>query len=118
MLEPAFALGEVAVPVDVEVEPAASIPLRFQLHANYPNPFNTATTIRFEMPQQETVRLTVYDLLGRAIRTLHDGPLEAGRHRIVWDGRSDARRPVATGVYFYRIEAGSFSASKTMMVVR
>ena len=118
MLKPAFAIGEVAVPVAVEAGPEAPLPLRFKIHPNYPNPFNTATTIRFEMPQQETVRLTVYDLLGRAIRTLHDGPLEAGRHRIVWDGQSDARQPVATGVYFYRIEAGSFSASKTMMVVR
>ena len=56
-------------------------------------------------------------LLGREVRTLQNGLMEAGRHRVVWDGQSNAGRPVASGVYFYRMEAGSFSASETMMVV-
>ncbi|MEZ4700752.1 MAG: FG-GAP-like repeat-containing protein [Rhodothermales bacterium] len=97
---------------------AQDLPTEFALEGNYPNPFNPTTTIRFALPEAAPVRLEVYDAMGRRIATLLDSSLEAGRHEAMWDGRTDAGVTVASGVYLYRIDAGSFSAVKSMLLVK
>ncbi len=92
---------------------------RLTLRGNYPNPFNPATTIAYDLPSATTVTLSVYDITGRHIRTLLDGAsLEAGRHEVPWDGRDAAGRDVASGVYFYRLEAAGESITRKMILVK
>jgi hypothetical protein len=85
---------------------------------NEPNPFNPATVIRFELPEDRRVGLEILDLTGRRIRVLQRGWLEAGSHAIRWDGRDQGGHPVASGVYFYRLEAGAERHSGRMALVR
>ncbi len=74
------------------------------LRANYPNPFNPATTVRFVLPVRASVRLDVFNTLGQRVRSLARGTFEAGEHNVTWNGKDDAERTAASGVYFYRIE--------------
>jgi flagellar hook assembly protein FlgD len=85
---------------------------------NYPNPFNAVTNIGFNLPQHGQVRLQVYDLLGRSVVVLHDGFLQAGSHTIEWDGRSAAGKEMASGVYFYRLQAEDFDGTKKMLLIK
>ena len=86
---------------------------------NAPNPFNPTTTISFNVPlDAQSVALTVYSVGGRAVRTLVDGPLSAGRHSVVWDGRNDAGDGVASGVYFVRLTADGESAFGKMTLLK
>ena len=95
-----------------EVE-ARWIPDRFALGANYPNPFNPATTIGFQLPvDAERVTLDIFDILGQRVRTLVDAPRQAGFHRMAWDSRDDAGHQIAAGVYFYRLEARAQSGER------
>jgi len=81
-------------------------PTRFAAAQNFPNPFNPSTTIAFDLPDTRQVRLGIYAVDGSLVRTLVDGELPPGAHAIVWDGLDAARQRVATGTYFYRLEAG------------
>jgi hypothetical protein len=97
----------------------------FSLGQNYPNPFNPATTIPFSVNRpQSTVggpvhtTLTVYNILGQRVRTLLDAAKEPGKYEIAWDGRDQLGRGVASGVYFYRIQAGKFCQVKKMVVLK
>ena len=100
----------------------AGVPLEsfdYALKGNYPNPLDGETRIAYTLKKESRVQLTIYDLLGRRIRTLVDGSMQkTGPHEVVWDGRNAFGAPVASGVYVYRIEAGSFSATGKMTVVR
>jgi len=101
------------------VEETVGLPTAFTLHAAAPNPFNPQTTIAFENPRQEEVTLRIFDLSGRLVRELIAGEFRApGRHEIVWNGRDDAGRQVASGTYFYRLEAGEFAETKRMVLVK
>ena len=82
------------------------LPSHFVLGQNYPNPFNSTTTIRFDLPAPHQVRLTVYNLTGQEIAELVRGPRRAGSYTLSWDGRDRDGRPLASGVYLYRLEAG------------
>jgi len=93
-------------------------PSGFALRANYPNPFRTSTTIPYQLSEPAEVEIAIYDVLGRRIETLVSKAKDAGRYRVTWDGRDEAGGPVASGIYFYRIEAGGFTASRKMIVVR
>ena len=85
----------------------------------YPNPFNPRTTISYSLSATGRARLRLYDAAGKAVRTLVDIPMQgAGCHRAVWDGRDAAGRPVAPGIYFSRLEAGRFSATQRMTLLR
>jgi YD repeat-containing protein len=99
-------------------EPRAGLPTDFALYPNYPNPFNPETTIRYDLPVRAEVRLTIYDLLGRTVRTLVAQTQSAGAHSAVWDGRDDAGRQLASGVYVYRLEAGAFKQSAKMLLMK
>jgi hypothetical protein len=83
------------------------------LHQNYPNPFNPTTTIRFALPQRSHVTLTVFNTLGQQVATLIHEIQEPGEHSVRLDGSR-----LASGVYFYRLQAGEYVASKRLVLVR
>ena len=95
-------------------------PRSFELRGNYPNPFNPSTTITFETfgSSSQTLTLTVYNVMGQKVRTLVNGALPAGTHSIEWDGRDDAARSVASGVYVYRLEMNGTATSQTMILAK
>jgi hypothetical protein len=80
-----------------------------------PNPFSSATVLRFDLPRPAAVRLRIYDVAGRAVRTLVDRPVEPGRHEVRWEGRDDRGRAVAGGVYFARLETGDFHRTRKIL---
>jgi len=104
------------IPTDIE-EDSGILPRDFAIHQNYPNPFNPVTTISFDLPEREKVTLDVYNILGQKVATLHDGILPAGNHQLNWD-TSKKRDGVATGVYFYRIQAGEFTETRKMLLLK
>ncbi|MDO8834679.1 MAG: FlgD immunoglobulin-like domain containing protein, partial [Vicinamibacterales bacterium] len=93
-------------------------PLPFDLGQNAPNPFNPQTKIVFSLPESETVRMTVYTLDGRRVRALLDEPRAAGVHEVIWDGRDDGGRQVASGTYVYRLTAGLYSETRKMSLMK
>lgn len=117
---PYFRAGYVDIkassPVDDRERP--KIPTDFALAQNYPNPFNPTTVIRFDLPKAENVTLELFNILGQKIRTLIDRRLSAGTYNISFDGRGDDKKPLASGIYLYRLEAGQFSQSRTMMLLK
>ena len=105
-------LGEQATAV---LTPAAAQPAQYRLGDSYPNPFNPAVVIPLDLAKDAAgVSLTVYDVLGRRVRQVWQGPLGVGRHRFTWDGRDAAGKAVAAGVYIYQVEIdGQVEAKKT-----
>ncbi|MCH8837858.1 MAG: Ig-like domain-containing protein [Candidatus Marinimicrobia bacterium] len=99
-------------------ETAIRLPSYYALYPNYPNPFNPSTTITFTVPRRERVRLAVYDIMGRPVRTILTATIEPGRHQVIWDGRDGRGRSVATGVYIYRLETPSKSMARKMMLLK
>jgi len=95
----------------------ANLGLAFELAQNTPNPFKPSTTIRFALPESRNVDLKVFDLAGRAVKTLAAGSLEPGLHTLQWDGTSDRGKRLASGVYFYRLVAGNDRAEKKLVLV-
>jgi len=94
------------------------LPDVFALSQNYPNPFNPTTTIYFDIPVRSHVNLTIYNVLGQSVKTLVDEDLAAGKYEETWEGTSDGGANVATGIYFYKIEAESFVETKKMMLLK
>ncbi len=95
-----------------------TVPSSFVLGQNYPNPFNPSTEIRFTLPSRAPSRLVVFNLLGQEVRVLSDKTLTAGEHRVTWDGADNQGNHVASGVYLYRLTAGSSSQTKKMLLVK
>jgi hypothetical protein len=94
-------------------------PKAFALYQNVPNPFNPMTTIRYDLPSAWPVTLVIYDVSGRRVRALKSGVMEAaGVRSAVWDGRSDEGSRVASGVYFYRLEAGPYTSTRRMVLIQ
>ena len=94
----------------------AAQPWAFSLGANYPNPFNPATTIPLTVPTgAEDVDVSIYNVLGQPVRQVWNGPLAAGEHRLGWDGRDGQGRPVAAGVYLYRLQVGEQTRLRKMV---
>lgn len=93
-------------------------PVSIELLQNLPNPFNPSTMVRFALPEEQWVRLTIFDLRGRRVRGLLDARVEAGFHRESWDGRDDSGRSVASGVYFVQLRSGDIVQSRRMVLVR
>jgi hypothetical protein len=93
----------------VQTEP---LPDRYALHGNYPNPFNPKTTLRYDLPENSRVKLMIYDLMGRAVRTLVQGEETAGFKQALWNGTDDAGRLVAAGVYLYTFQAVGLKSGK------
>jgi hypothetical protein len=94
------------------------VPTVFALRQNAPNPFTGVTMLRFGLPKDSQVRLDVFDVRGRLVKTLVNQRLPASRYNIGWDGRNSSGDRVASGVYYYTIEAGQWTGTKTMVHVR
>jgi photosystem II stability/assembly factor-like uncharacterized protein len=90
-----------------------NVPTVYSLDQNYPNPFNPSTTIRFGLPKGEFVEMVLYDILGRKVATLVKEPKQAGVYEIKFDAQN-----LATGVYFYKLTAGDFTAVKKMLLIK
>lgn len=88
------------------------------LGQNHPNPFNPQTTIHFALGKQSPVTLRVYDQAGRMVRELVNGTLAATQHSVIWDGKDQTGRTVRSGVYFYRLDAGDFTETRRMLLVK
>lgn len=91
----------------------SNIPVEYSLRQNYPNPFNPQTTISFDILKSGNVKLTVTDMLGKELQILKNEYFTSGKHEVVFDGSN-----MASGVYFYKIEAGEFSDSKKMVLIK
>jgi len=96
----------------------AAIPTVYALDQNYPNPFNPSTTIRYQIPTDASVNLIIYNVQGQKIRTLVSKEQKAGYYNVVWDGRNEAGQTVSTGLYLYRVQAGSFVATQKMLMLK
>jgi hypothetical protein len=118
------ATPEVVVPVTdsvvtvVGIEDLTALPTTFDISQNYPNPFNPTTTISYQVPQSTEVRLVIYNTLGQKVRTLVNSRMEPGYHSVVWDGRSENGRTVASGIYIYRFEASDFTKTLKLMLLK
>jgi hypothetical protein len=93
-------------------------PLALRLGEPWPNPFNPAVSLPLRLAAAGTLELTIHDLLGRTVRTLAAGTLPAGEHRLVWDGTDAAGRPLASGVYFARLQTAGHLESRRLLLVR
>jgi parallel beta-helix repeat protein len=93
-------------------------PESFSLSQNYPNPFNPQTQILYGLPVDCQVKITIYNLLGRRVKTLADEPQTAGYKRVHWDGKDERGVEVASGIYFYKIQAGEFVQTKKMLLLK
>jgi hypothetical protein len=104
-------------PVDSDQVPTA-IPQRFELSQNYPNPFNAETEIRYQIPQDSYVSLRIFNTLGQRVRTLVDADQEFGRYAVIWDGRDDAGRELASGLYFCQLKVGVIGKTIKMVFLK
>jgi PKD repeat protein len=98
--------------------PQEKIPDGFQLYSNYPNPFNSATTIQFRLPKNADVSIQIFNLTGELVRTISQGNKEAGFYSVVWDGTDNSGSRVSSGVYCFKMVAGSFSEAKKLILVK
>jgi hypothetical protein len=112
----AIILQETLTGVEYRILP--NVPNVYSLSQNYPNPFNPTTKINFGLPQADEVQLTIYDVLGREVRTLVNERYDAGAYSVQWDGKNNVGRQVATGMYIYRLHAGTFVSTKKMLFVK
>ncbi|MSS73373.1 MAG: T9SS type A sorting domain-containing protein [Candidatus Latescibacteria bacterium] len=100
------------------VERLLDRPLTSSLSAAYPNPFNPSTTVRYALAQDGETRLTVYNLSGQVVRRLVSGRQQIGRYAVVWDGRDEAGRGVASGIYIARLDAGAVRQAQKMLLLK
>ena len=96
----------------------SDIPANIELFSNYPNPFNPITTIRFALPKDAIITLTVFDLSGKKVKTLVNGFNKAGYHQVQWNGKDDQGRAVASGMYFYVLKTGPITKVRKMFLLR
>jgi hypothetical protein len=95
---------------------AGEKPSEFTLFQNYPNPFNQTTKIEFTLAKSGFVSLSIYDLLGRKVRTFASEHLPSGYKFVLWDGKNDSGEDVASGIYFYQLRVRDFSEAKKMVL--
>ncbi len=94
------------------IDPLSALPKEYKLHHNFPNPFNPTTTIKYDLPADSRVTLKIYNILGQEVRTLANEHQAAGYKALQWDGKNQAGEPVSSGIYIYRISAGSLRESR------
>ena len=110
--------SEFSAPVGVS-DAGPARPRKFDLYPNFPNPFNPLTKIAFELAQSTETTIRVFDISGKVVDTLINGNLlDAGEHSVTWSGRDSEGREVAAGVYFYNLEAGSFTKTRRMVLLK
>ena len=94
------------------------LPQEFALGQNYPNPFNPSTQIRYALPEQSRVTITIYNMLGGKVRTLVNDFQDAGYRNVLWNATNDHGSPVSAGMYIYTIQAGNFYQAKKMILLK
>jgi hypothetical protein len=108
-------LEEVITGIDQGI---AEVPVRYELAQNYPNPFNPTTEIQFTIPKKEHVKLTVYNILGAKVKTLINEEVTPGVNTVVWDGKNEAGRRVASGVYLYSLNTDNYNKVRKMVLLK
>jgi hypothetical protein len=93
-------------------------PDQVTLYSAYPNPFNPVTTLRYDLPETGLVTITIYDMLGRQVKTLFNQTQSAGIHSIQWNATNDYGKPVGAGIYLYQIQAGEYISTKKMVLLK
>ena len=101
-----------------DVDDSVLVPLSFELKQNYPNPFNPSTTIEFSLAAGAHVTILIYNLLGQYVASAIDTDLPAGPHSLTWNGLNSSGRPVASGVYLYRMQTAQYSETRAMTLLR
>ena len=101
-----------------DVASGNGIEMPCHLFENHPNPFNPTTSIQFELPREEQVHLAIFDVAGRLIDVLVDGKRSVGRFSEVWEGKDRNGVSVPSGIYFARLQAGEFTATRKMVLIR
>jgi len=94
------------------------LPQAFNLYNNYPNPFNPVTTLRYDLPEDALVNITIYDIMGRIVRTLINSQQNAGFKSIQWNATNDAGSPLSAGLYLYKIQADNFVQIRKMVLLK
>jgi hypothetical protein len=97
---------------------ATKYPETFKLSQNYPNPFNPVTSLRYDLPEDGLVNITVYDMMGRVVKTLVNSSQNAGYKSVQWNATNDRNEPVSAGLYLYTIQAGDFRQTKKMVLLK
>jgi hypothetical protein len=110
-----YALNSVASLGAIEIETRPEV---YALGNNYPNPFNPATTIKYQLPEATDVRLEIFNVVGQVVRTLIADPQNAGRYTVQWDAANDSGQPLSSGIYFYRLQAGEFQEVNKMLLLK
>ena len=108
-----FVLNNVSLSTQIDIKPE-----RFSLHQNYPNPFNPTTTIAYDLPIASIVNITIYDMMGRKIKTLVNEYEAAGFKYTQWDGRNDKNESVSAGLYVYLLQTEKFMQNKKMIFLK
>ena len=112
--------GEITVPTEetFTLERKAIIPISYALHQNYPNPFNPVTTLRYDLPVDNHVTLTIYDLNGREIHQIVNTSQPAGHHSVMWNSTDSFGKPVSAGIYLYQIRTAGFVQTRKMVLLK
>ena len=96
----------------------SQLPRKFNLYPAYPNPFNPVTTLRYDLPEDAMINVTIYDMIGRRIKTLVNGPQSAGYKSVQWNTNNSTGQPVSAGVYLYQVRAGEFVQTRKMVLLK
>ncbi len=111
-------LGVYRLIYDARGKHITGIPKAYQLFQNYPNPFNPETQIRYDLPVSGHVKLSIYNILGQRVKVLVDEIQDAGHKSVIWDGKDNGDKEVASGIYFYKIRAENYQKTKKMVLLK
>jgi hypothetical protein len=106
-----------STPVGVDNR-SETLPQGFALEQNFPNPFNPSTTIRYELPEEAMVNVTIYDMMGRQVSRLVSSRQTAGYKSLQWNATNNSGQPISAGLYIYTIQAGEFSQTRKMVLLK
>jgi hypothetical protein len=94
------------------------LPIAFNLYNNFPNPFNPVTALRYDLPEDALVNITIYDMMGRLVKNLVSSQQTAGYKSINWNATNNAGSPVSAGIYLYQVQAGKFRQTRKMILLK
>ena len=102
----------------MDISDSDGVPTSYYIHQNYPNPFNPVTTLRYDIPEDINVKVTIYDMIGREVNRLVSGQQSAGYKIVQWNGTNNLGEAVSAGTYLYKIQAGNFRQTKRMVLLK
>ena len=100
------------------ISDGVQIPISYKIHQNYPNPFNPVTTLRYDLPEDAMVNITIYDMMGRIVNNLVRNQQTAGYKSMQWNATNNAGQPVSAGLYLYTMQAGDFRHTRKMVLLK